>query len=163
MLKFDGDGIQYWDPNPTPLERVVLDEGSSSESNEGSTSESGFDNLTGTGLTLATTNDLLAGDSLVCRNPSIGASFGSLQLSTCAFGGWNGLDANSYCPPARQLNFESILWSTTVAATWGIARWTGPKGFVVGVTGSVLGSAFYQVMQTSTWGRLDNIGEIAAP
>lgn len=162
MLKLDEDGIQY-PRRPSLLDSITLDAGSPSESNEGSSSESGFDNLTGTGLTLATTNDLLAGDSLVCRNPSIGASFGSLQPSTCAFGGWNGLDANSYCSPGRLLNYEAILWSTAVASTWGIARWTGPKGFVVGVTGSFMGSFFYQLMQSSTSGRLGNIGELAAP
>ncbi len=164
MIKLDEDGMQYWERNPSFLDRIMLDGGSSSESNEESSSESGFDNLTGMGLILATTNDLLAGDSLVCMNPSIGASFGSLQPSTCAFGGWNGLDVNSYCPPGRPLNWDSILWSAAISATVGLARYTGnPISFTVGVVGSVMGSFFYQMMQSSTSGPLGNIGELATP
>jgi hypothetical protein len=127
-------------------------------------SETGQDLVTGADLTTVTMNEWLSRDALTsCRAPSLSDTFTSFSGSLCSFGGWYGMDANSLCSPGLPLNYNAIISSIGVSTVVGLARYGNPVSFTIGIVGTVIGSTFFQLMQSSTSGPLENIGGLPIP
>lgn len=127
-------------------------------------SETDYDLVTGGDLRTISNNEWLSRDALTsCRAPSLSDTFTSFSGSLCPFGGWYGMDANTYCSPGLPLNYNAIVYSVGVSTVVGLARYSNLVSFGIGIVGTAIGSTFYQLMQSSTSGPLENIGALPIP
>lgn len=161
MVRQDREtGVWYPVPIPTLLDIASIDSGSSGDSE----SESGLDEASGRDIV-----DSITG--LECRNPDSSAGYASLfgelySGQNCSYGGWHGLNDNSYCSPGGRIDWSNVVnlnlvigAALPVLYTIPVVPWQVGAGVATGAVLNLIG----EMARNASDRTIVNIGEIMMP